>query len=106
MIPGWWQFLLLALAAYRVWRLLAEDEILDGPRARLLGAAGWRPDHGDPPAGFRYGLSGFITCPWCLGFWITVAAWAAWRLAPGLTVEAAVPFALSATVGIVAGRAQ
>ena len=31
-VPGWYELLLLSLAAWRVFHLLAEDDILDRPR--------------------------------------------------------------------------
>ena len=37
-IPTWYGTILLSLAAYRVWRVLAEDTILDRPRARAAPA--------------------------------------------------------------------
>ena len=39
---------IVGLVAYRVWRLLAVDSLLDR----------WRPDWK------------FLTCPWCSGFWL------------------------------------
>jgi hypothetical protein len=53
------QFILMVLAAYRVWHLGALDTILDAPRT-------WLEEH-------SVKLSDFITCPWCAGFWISIA---------------------------------
>lgn len=89
-VPSWWPFLLLALAAFRTWRLLAEDTILDGPRARLV----QRMPKGEE----------FVTCPWCAGFWIALAWWLAWEAWPHGTLVAAVPLAISAIVGVVAAN--
>ncbi len=83
----WWPFVLLGLAAYRVWRLLAQDSILDAPRRRLSPGAG-----------------SFVECCWCLGFWVAVAWWTAWLFWPHATTWAAVPFSLSATLGLIASR--
>jgi hypothetical protein len=104
LIPSWWQFTLLAAAAYRLWRLVAEDTILDRPRAWLLGAPGWSPDDGDPPPGYRQELAVFLTCGWCMGFWLSVLAWGAWLVAPHATLVAATPFAISAVVGALAAK--
>ncbi len=88
MIPSPWEFALIALAVFRLWKLVAEDNILDRPREYLL---------------TRYKrLEDLVECPWCLGFWITVGWWVAWLVWPHAAVVAAVPFALSATVGAVA----
>lgn len=71
-VPGWWQALLLGLAAFRVYRLIAEDTILDQPRRYLLRlGSDWQKD-GDPvPDNYRAKWAEFITCPWCAGFWIS-----------------------------------
>lgn len=88
--PDWWAFLLLALAAFRVWRLLAEDDIAAGPRARVNKN---RPK-----------LEYWISCPWCAGFWIAVAWWLAWVASHRWAAVAATPFAVSAIVGLVAAN--
>jgi hypothetical protein len=85
----WWPFVLLGLAAYRTWRLLAEDTILDRPRAWVVRSE-W--------------VSEFLSCCWCAGFWVAVAWWAAWLAWPHETIWAAVPFALSAALGLVASH--
>lgn len=102
-IPNWYELLLLALAAFRVWRLLAEDEILDRPRRFILRLGVEWEKEGDPvPADYRGGWALFLTCYWCMGFWVSVAAWGAWQIAPHETLVLAVPFALSALVALVA----
>lgn len=46
--------------SYRIWRLLALDTILDGPRVWLLSQSPeWFVD--------------FVRCSWCLGWWLNVA---------------------------------
>ncbi len=89
-VPSWWPFLLLALAAFRVWRLLAEDTILDRPRERIVRTL---------PKGEE-----FVTCPWCAGFWVSLAWWVGWQVWPHWTLVAAVPFAVSAVVGLIAAN--
>lgn len=98
-VPSLWAFLLLALASYRTWHLLAEDTILDRPRRALLRLGDWRTA-GDPvPDTYRTDLGEFIRCPWCLGFWIATAWWAAWLVWDD-TLVVAVPFALSAVLAL------
>lgn len=46
--------LLIGLASYRIWRLVAEDTITEGLRVRFLPGQ----------------VEGFIYCPWCLGTWL------------------------------------
>ncbi len=89
--------MLIAAASYRVWWLLAEDVILDWPRRKLLRLGSWQ-DPEPPPFGYRRKFGEFLTCPWCFGFWIALAWWAAWLLWEGWAVVVAVPFALSVVV--------
>lgn len=101
MLPDWWVALLLALASYRLFRLLAEDTVLERPRHWLVGLpARWK--EGDQiPRGYRYGLASFLTCPFCLGFHISWIVWLIWECWPHQTEIACVPLALSAFVGLV-----
>lgn len=97
-VPDWYIFLLLALAAFRTWRLLAEDDITDPLRRYVTRLGEWEKE-GDPvPKDYRLGLNNFITCPWCLGFWLALAWWGAWQIWPFGVEVAAVPMALSALV--------
>lgn len=85
MIPEPWVFMILTLAAFRVWFLLARDTILEPLRDRLV----------------RGKFAEFVGCPFCLGAWLALGWWAAWYwLSPHWTIVAAVPFALSAVVGV------
>lgn len=76
--PGWYALLLLSLAAFRSWRLIAVDTILDKPRARL--PQPWQE---------------FLECPWCTGFWVGLAWWGAYQATPHWTLVASVPLAVS-----------
>lgn len=100
-VPDWWQTALLALAAFRIFRLLGEDTILDRPRAWALRLGNWQEGQ-RVPASYREKWGTFITCPWCAGFWISLAWWGAWLVWPHGTLVAATPFAISAVVGLVA----
>ena len=86
-IPSWYTLILLSLAAYRTWRLLAEDTILDRPRAWLLRKL---------PKGEEW-----LTCPWCAGAWVSIGWWLAWQAWPHWTGVVAIPFVISALVGLV-----
>jgi uncharacterized protein DUF1360 len=92
-IPEPWAFALLALAAFRVWKLIGDDAILDRPRdAAIDRLREWSPDRSTK-------IEYFITCPWCAGFWITLLWWCAWLAWPHGALVAATLFALSAVVG-------
>ncbi len=101
-VPDWWTTALLALACFRVYRLLAEDTVLDKPRARALRlSSAWNPGQPIPP-GYRERVGEFMQCPWCLGFWLALAWWISWQIWPHGTTVVAVPFAISTVVGIMA----
>lgn len=107
MIPEPYALILLALIAYRLWRLLAEDDILEIPRRKLVRlATDW--EEGDSvPREYREKLALFIICPWCAGFWVCGAVYAAWMATLGEWPDSVedgfvglgVWFALSALVG-------
>jgi hypothetical protein len=100
-IPEPWEFALLALAAFRLWKLVGDDAILDWPRDRLLH---WVGDKA-PERFVR--LEYFITCPWCAGAWASLLAYVGWMATLGewpdsagdFAVAAGVWFAISAVVG-------
>lgn len=101
-VPDWYVFILLALAAYRTWRLLAEDDILDRPRNALLRLdPHWQKEGDYTGDGYRERLGTFLSCPWCLGFWLVLAWWGAWQAWPHGTTVVAVPMALSALVPLI-----
>lgn len=90
-VPGWWPFVLLALAAYRLWRLLALDAVIDRWRQPVLRRV---------PEKLHQG----VECPYCFGAWVAVGWWLAWQIWPHTTLAIAVPFALSAVVGLIGAR--
>lgn len=98
MIPDPWEAILLGLAAWRSFHLLAFDDILDRPRMALVRLPrGWR--NGQPlPAEYREGLRDFLSCPYCLGAWVALGWWIAWYIEPYWTLTVSVPFALAAGV--------
>lgn len=92
------EFVIVALGAFRLTRLVGWDTITAPLRTRLLGA----DDSGKPTrAAPRWGAAGFVHCAWCVGFWVSVAAFAAWEFQPDATLIVMTPLALSAVVGVV-----
>lgn len=89
-VPDWWTVALLSLAAYRVFRLLAHDTILDPLRRRILKR--WPSER----------FAEFMDCPYCLGAHVAVLWWLAWVWQPHWTLVVALPFAISAVVALVA----
>ena len=94
-VPSWYALSLLAFAAFRTWKLIGEDTILDTPRLWAL----YRIEkHGSK--GARQYAEAMIECPWCAGFWISLAWWGAYELWPHGSLIVATPLVLSALVGI------
>lgn len=98
-IPGGWEAILLTLGSFRIWRLLAADTILDRPRDWLTRREQYFSD--ETQHLYRENLDKFLHCPWCLGFWITLATWGAWLAWPQGTLIGLTPWAISAGVGLV-----
>lgn len=98
-IPAWYELALLALAAWRTFQLISDDDILDRPRRYLLRLGEeWEKD-GDPvPDNYRFKVGEFITCPYCAGFWISIVWWGAWQIWPHATLVVAAPFVINAAL--------
>lgn len=115
MIPEPYWFVLLALIAYRTWRLIAEDAILDRPRRWLVRLPRDWSEGDDPtrprplPEGYRGETALFINCPWCAGAWVSLLTYIAYLATLGdwpentsdYFVGIGVWFALSASVGLI-----
>lgn len=99
--------MLLALASWRVFRLLAEDTILDRPRRYILRLGDWQEEDGEQnlPDDYRFEWGVFLTCPYCAGFWISGISLALYSIIVewhGLFAFLVVWFALSAIVALLA----
>lgn len=105
-IPGWFELVVLTVAAFRTWHLLSEDKIGDRPRRWALRLGDWQPatkgPDPAPPKEYRERLADFITCPWCCGNWVLIGWWGAFELSPHLTTMVAVPVAMCAGVPLLA----
>lgn len=103
-VPGPWAAFILIAAAYRIWRLLAEDEVLTRPRRWVTNLPqDW--EEGDPiPDDYRIKLANFISCPACFGFWISLAVWLMWEVTSHWTEVFAMPLVISA--GVIAFRSR
>lgn len=94
-IPNWWEVILLSLAAWRTFRLIAEDDILDRPRRWVLRLTPDWEDGDEPNDEYRFTWGEFITCPYCAGFWISLAWWGTWLLFPHAALLVAAPLAIN-----------
>ena len=101
MIPAALTLAILALAAFRVWRLLSRDDLpwLVRARDRLVGAHGGvsEPIRFDRPT-----LAHWLQCAWCSGAAVSLLFAAAWWAEPRWTLYAALPLALSTVVALLA----
>lgn len=90
-----------AAAAYRITRLIQEDAL--PPLPALRRKMTWFATHGDQESikgRIQQELVYMVNCPWCLGFWVSVAVLLADVVAPRLWRPLATALALSAVVGV------
>ena len=102
-VPEPYALFLLVAASYRVWRLIAEDDILDRPRLWLLRLPrAWQAEQ-PIPAEYRGKVADFLTCPWCMGFWVSLGFYLSWLWQPEWTLVVATVATISAAVGLIRG---
>lgn len=98
-VPDWYELVLLSLASWRLWYLLAHDDLFDRPRRYVTRLGPEWEKEGDPtPKGYRVRVGNWIQCPYCSGAWTAVVVWVLWLIFPTEVMYATVPFALSAGV--------
>ena len=90
MIPSSLAFVVLVFAAYRLTRLAGWDDFPLAARLRERATEG-RPT-----------LDHLVGCPFCVGWWISLATYGAWLAFPRATLYAAMPLAISGAVGLIA----
>lgn len=88
-------FLVATLASARITRLVVSDTLVDGARHAFLqrvahsGRQRAQARSGQsiaPPTPVRQWFLSLLTCPWCIGFWITTATVTLLYLASGISV--------------------
>lgn len=120
MIPSPWAAAVLTLGTYRLLRLVGWDDfpLVYKTRAWVIGEFWVRDEtdgaitmpgkHADSeveevrPAFRRPMLAHLISCPFCIGWWISLTVYLLWLWQPTGTLYAAAPFALSGAVGLIA----
>jgi hypothetical protein len=86
-------FVILALAAFRVTRVITTDTVFESIREKI-----WKKF--PPSKGFGY----LITCDWCTGFYVSIAFVVAYLLVPVIVYVVSLVLSISAIIGILANR--
>jgi hypothetical protein len=86
-------FVILALAAFRVTRVITTDTVFESVRERI-----WKKF--SPSKGFGY----LITCDWCTGFYVSIAFVLAYLLVPVIVYVVSLVLSISAIIGLLANR--
>lgn len=112
-----WPLIIMALAVYSITRLITKDSIVDRQRDWFIERFPYegyttrnRPnpkrcefivtgDHYYVTVGNRWGE--LVTCPWCMGFWVSVAVFGAFCFWPIATTFVLVPWALRVVPGMI-----
>jgi len=87
------QFIILALAVYRICRLIIQDQVLETARNLI-----WSKFPYDKGIGY------LITCYWCTGFWVSSLVVTCFIIVPIATTAVCSVLALSAAAAIIAAR--
>ncbi len=94
-----------AAAAYRITRLIQEDQLPPLPWLRdKMATAQVGIDFSKNRGKLQDQMIYMVNCPWCLGFWVSVAVLAADAIAPRVWRPLATALALSAAVGLARTR--
>ena len=83
------QIFVVCLAVFRATRFVIKDHILNSLRNRLFDRF--------PPESTRLGY--LFTCPWCIGFWLSLIAYFCYTISPLPTLWVCYVLAISAVVG-------
>lgn len=89
----WLEATVDALAVYRITRLVVADKVTEPVREKV-----W--ESRDAESGLGY----FVTCPWCVSFWVGAGVVAARQFAPSAWEPVARTMAASAVTGIISAR--
>jgi len=85
--------IIIALATYRIARLLTTDVIFEGLREWV-----WKRKPPHTKIGYLF------TCIWCMSIWVASGVAICYTMITTATTVIALPFALSAVAGLIAAR--
>lgn len=101
-----WLFVLATLAAYRVTRLVTTDKIAEPvtERIRWWFERRWIAKHDFEGSDTEWNskVAYMLSCPWCLGFWVSGVMSVLLSVAYGLDYLAIMWLAMSAGIGFLA----
>jgi hypothetical protein len=83
-------FVILALAAFRLTHLITTDAIADGFRTKV-----WKKFPPSTKIGY------LITCNWCTGFWVSIFLVISYLVLPVATLVVSLILAISASIGLI-----
>jgi len=98
-------FLLVSLASYRITRFIVFDSLIgadlgSGSRFSIwLTQFAYNSD-GTDRSWARGKIGDLLNCPWCTGFWVSVAVTAWWVFLPAGALWFLVPWAVAGTQGL------
>lgn len=85
------EYVILALAVWRLTRIVTTDEITAPLRERI-----WRRF---PPGNSQFGYA--FTCDWCISIWTASAAMTMYKISPSSALFVCSVLALSGVAGII-----
>jgi hypothetical protein len=83
--------LILALAVYRITRIIVEDQVLERVRVEI-----WKRHNSSSGIGY------LITCYWCTSFWVSSLVVVSYIIVPVPVTAVSLVLALSAVTGLIA----
>lgn len=86
-------FVILALAAFRVTRVITTDTVFEPVREKI-----WKKF----PSSHGFGY--LITCDWCTGFYVSIAFVVGFLLVPMVVYVVSLVLSISAIIGLLASR--
>lgn len=104
-MPDWWLVALATLAAYRLTRLATTDKITEPlmERVRWWLEKRWESKHAEPGSDTEWNskIAFMLSCPWCLGFWVSGAATVLVSAVYGLDYPVLTWLAMSTVIGFI-----
>lgn len=96
-VPLWLQLLVVALGTARLTALVTGDRIARRPR--------WWVIDTSRAVGEGEGYAAYlVSCPWCAGFWLSLATTCAWLLWPIATSYVLLPWAVAFVAGALVAK--